>query len=40
MCCTFGDQTDIEWWKKYNLPLKIYLQMMEELWILYQIMVD
>lgn len=22
MCCTFGDQTDIEWWKKYNLPLK------------------
>lgn len=21
MCCTFGDQTDIEWWKKYNLPL-------------------
>jgi valyl-tRNA synthetase len=23
MCCTFGDQTDIEWWKKYALPLKI-----------------
>lgn len=22
MCCTFGDQTDIAWWKKYNLPLK------------------
>lgn len=22
MCCTFGDQADIEWWKKYNLPLK------------------
>lgn len=22
MCCTFGDQTDIEWWKRYNLPLK------------------
>ena len=22
MCCTFGDQTDMEWWKKYNLPLK------------------
>ena len=22
MCCTFGDQTDIEWLKKYNLPLK------------------
>lgn len=22
MACTFGDQTDIEWWKKYNLPLR------------------
>ena len=22
MCCTFGDQTDVEWWKEYNLPLK------------------
>lgn len=22
MCCTFGDATDVEWWKKYNLPLK------------------
>lgn len=22
MCCTFGDQTDVEWWKKYNLELK------------------
>ena len=22
MCCTFGDITDIEWWKKYKLPLK------------------
>ena len=22
MCCTFGDQTDIYWWKKYNLELK------------------
>ncbi len=22
MCCTFGDQTDIEWWRKYDLPLK------------------
>ena len=22
MCCTFGDQTDIEWWKKYNLLLR------------------
>ncbi|MDR2526675.1 MAG: valine--tRNA ligase [Rickettsiales bacterium] len=25
MCCTFGDQTDIEWWKKYNLDLRICL---------------
>ena len=23
MCCTFGDQTDVEWWKAHNLPLKI-----------------
>ena len=22
MCCTFGDQTDVMWWKEYNLPLK------------------
>ncbi|MFP4189438.1 MAG: valine--tRNA ligase [Candidatus Woesearchaeota archaeon] len=22
MCCTFGDQTDIEWYKAYDLPLK------------------
>jgi valyl-tRNA synthetase len=22
MCCTFGDQTDIEWYKAFNLPLK------------------
>lgn len=22
MCCTFGDQTDVEWWKEYKLPLK------------------
>lgn len=25
MCCTFGDQTDVEWWLKYNLQLKIIL---------------
>ncbi len=23
MCCTFGDQTDIEWYKAYNLDLRI-----------------
>lgn len=22
MCCTFGDKTDIEWYKKHNLPYK------------------
>jgi len=22
MVCTFGDQTDIDWWRKYDLPLK------------------
>jgi len=22
MCCTFGDQTDVEWWKKYKLEYK------------------
>lgn len=22
MCCTFGDQTDVEWWRDYNLPLR------------------
>src|SRR5215469_3441353 len=25
MCCTFGDVTDVEWWYRYNLPLKIIL---------------
>lgn len=22
MVCTFGDQTDVEWWKQYRLPLR------------------
>ena len=22
MCCTFGDQTDVEWWREYHLELK------------------
>lgn len=22
MVCTFGDQTDVEWWREYNLPLR------------------
>jgi len=25
MCCTFGDDTDKEWWRKYKLPLKAIL---------------
>lgn len=25
MCCTFGDQTDVYWWKTHSLPLKIVL---------------
>ncbi len=25
MCCTFGDVTDVEWWYKFNLPLKIII---------------
>lgn len=25
MCCTFGDQTDIIWWRKHNLPCKIII---------------
>lgn len=23
MVCTFGDKTDIDWWREYNLPLKL-----------------
>lgn len=23
MCCTFGDQTDVEWWRSHKLPLKV-----------------
>lgn len=26
MCCTFGDQTDMEWQKEYNLPIKKAMQ--------------
>ena len=25
MCCTFGDTTDIDWWKEYDLPLRVIL---------------
>jgi valyl-tRNA synthetase len=25
MCCTFGDVLDIEWWRKYSLPLKVII---------------
>ena len=23
MCCTFGDSTDIEWWREHKLPLRV-----------------
>ena len=26
MCCSFGDITDIYWWKTYSLPLKIVIE--------------
>lgn len=26
MCCTFGDETDIKWWKSHNLQLRVILQ--------------
>ena len=25
MCCTFGDMTDIEWWREHDLPLRIII---------------
>ena len=25
MCCTFGDETDIRWWKKHQLDLKVII---------------
>jgi valyl-tRNA synthetase len=25
MCCTFGDTTDIDWWRTYHLPLRTIL---------------
>ena len=25
MCCTFGDETDILWWRQHKLPLRIIL---------------
>ena len=25
MCCTFGDETDIRWWKKYDLKTRVIL---------------
>ena len=26
MCCTFGDVTDVEWWRDLNLPLRAIIQ--------------
>ena len=25
MVCTFGDRTDVEWWMKHKLPLKLII---------------
>ncbi len=25
MCCTFGDETDIAWWRKHNLPTRVII---------------
>ncbi len=25
MCCTFGDETDIMWWEKHKLPIRVML---------------
>lgn len=25
MCCTFGDITDIDWWRKHDLPLRVII---------------
>lgn len=25
MCCTFGDMTDIDWWREHDLPLRVIL---------------
>jgi len=25
MCCTFGDATDVEWWREYDLPLNVII---------------
>ena len=26
MCCTFGDVTDVAWWREHNLPLRLALR--------------
>ncbi len=26
MCCTFGDETDIRWWKKHDLDLRVIIE--------------
>ncbi len=25
MCCTFGDETDIQWWREHHLPMRVIL---------------
>jgi valyl-tRNA synthetase len=31
MCCTFGDTTDIEWWRDHHLPTRVILDKMGRL---------
>lgn len=26
MCCTFGDTTDVEWWRSHDLPLRVAIE--------------
>ena len=37
MCCTFGDEMDIEWWQKYNLETKIAINKKAIITGLYQL---
>lgn len=37
MCCTFGDETDIAWWREHNLPTRIMLNEFGKVRKLYEI---
>lgn len=32
MVCTFGDQTDVEWWREYDLPLRQIVTINGNIW--------